>query len=150
VDVILLQKLRNFGALGQVVKVKPGFARNFLIPQGKAVYATKANREKFEATRAEIEKAANERLQAAVAKQQLINALPTIAIASKAGEEGKLFGSVGTRDIVDAMKKAGIEVEKRDVCLPEGPLRTLGEHAVTVELEADVEAVVKINIIPLE
>ena len=102
-EVILLEKMRNLGALGEKVKVKPGFARNFLIPQGKAVYATKDNLAKFEQRRAELEKIAAEKNQQATARQQAINALSVITIAAKAGDEGKLFGSIGTRDIVEAI-----------------------------------------------
>jgi len=106
------------------------------------------NVEKFEQRRAELEKHAAEVQQQALVRQAALNALATITVASKAGEEGKLFGSIGTRDIVDALKAAGVEVEKREVALPEGPLRTLGEHDITIELDSDVTAVVKINIVP--
>jgi len=112
VEVILLEKVRNLGALGDKVKVKPGFARNFLVPQGKAVYATNANLEKFEQRRAELEKIAAEKNKQSVARQQVINALPAVTITAKAGEEGKLFGSIGTRDIADAITAAGAPVEK--------------------------------------
>jgi large subunit ribosomal protein L9 len=148
VEVILLEKMRNLGALGDKVKVKPGFARNFLIPQGKAVYANKDNLLKFEARRAEFEKKAAENVALAAKKQAAINALPTIAIAAKAGDEGKLFGSIGTRDIAEALQKAGADIEKRQVRLPAGPLRMVGEYEITIELEADVTATVKVNVIP--
>lgn len=111
-DVILLEKVRNLGVLGDKVKVKSGFARNFLIPQGKAVYATDTNLKKFEARRAELEKSAGERLIAAEAKQKQLAALGVITIEAKAGEEGKLFGSVGTRDIAAAVTAAGVPLEK--------------------------------------
>src|SRR5580704_3306480 len=124
-EVILLEKMRNLGALGDKVKVKPGFARNFLIPQGKAVYATKDNLAKFELRRAELEKLAAEKQQKAIARQQAINALSVITIPAKAGDEGKLFGSIGTRDIVEAINKSGVAVEKREIRLPEGTLRQL-------------------------
>ncbi len=146
-EIILLEKMRNLGTLGDTVKVKPGFARNYLIPQRKAVYATAENIKKFELRRAELEKVAAEKNQQAVARQQTINALPVITIAMKAGEEGKLFGSIGTRDIVDAMHKAGVEVEKREVQLSIGTLRTVGEYEVMIELESDVTATIKINIV---
>lgn len=146
-EVILLEKMRNLGALGDKVKVKPGFARNFLIPQGKAVYANKENLLKFEARRAELEKKAAESLAQAIAKQQLINALPTITMAAKAGDEGKLFGSIGTRDIAEAITKAGAEVEKSQVRLSAGTLRMVGEYEVAIELESDVTAAVKINVV---
>ena len=147
-EVILLEKMRNLGALGDKVNVKPGFARNFLIPQSKAVYASKDNLVKFEARRAELEKKAAENIALAAQKQAAINALPAITIASKAGDEGKLFGSIGTRDIADAIKKVGADIEKRQVRLPEGPLRMVGEYEITIELEADVTATVKLNVIP--
>lgn len=147
-EVILLEKMRNLGALGEKVNVKPGFARNFLIPQGKAAYANKENLAKFEVRRAELEKKAAENIALAAQKQAAINALPTIKIASKAGDEGKLFGSIGTRDIADAIKKVGADIEKRQVRLPEGPLRMVGEYEITIELEADVTATVKVKVIP--
>jgi large subunit ribosomal protein L9 len=148
VEVILLEKMRNLGALGDKVKVKPGFARNYLIPQGKAVYASKDNLVKFEARRVELEKKAVENHQKALARQQAINALPAITIAVKAGEEGKLFGSIGTRDLVDAFNKAGAAIEKREIRLPAGALRMVGEYEITVELDSDVTAIVKVNITP--
>lgn len=147
-EVILLEKMRNLGALGDKVKVKSGFARNYLIPQGKAVYATKDNLAKFEQRRAELEKLAADKQTKAIARQQAINALPVITMGAKAGEEGKLFGSIGTRDIAAAIHKAGVEVEKREVRLPEGVLRLLGEYDIIIELESDIIATVKINIIP--
>jgi len=146
VEVILLGKMRNLGGLGDKVKVKSGFARNYLIPQGKAVYATKDNIAKFEVRRADLEKLAAEKLKQAEARQQAIHALPVITIAAKAGEEGKLFGSIGTRDIADAIIKAGVPVEKREIQLPEGVLRLVGEYEVVIDLESDVTAIVKVNI----
>ncbi|MBV9576376.1 MAG: 50S ribosomal protein L9 [Gammaproteobacteria bacterium] len=145
-EVILLGKMRNLGGLGDKVKVKSGFARNYLIPQGKAVYATKDNIAKFEVRRADLEKLAAEKLKQAEARQQAIHALPVITIAAKAGEEGKLFGSIGTRDIADAIIKAGVPVEKREIQLPEGVLRLVGEYEVVIDLESDVTAIVKVNI----
>jgi len=146
VEVILLEKMRNLGALGDKVKVKPGFARNFLIPQGKAVYANKDNLAKFEVRRAELEKKAALNHQKALDRQQAINALAAITIAVKAGDEGKLFGSIGTRDIVEALHKAGADIEKREIRLPAGALRMVGEYDITVELDSDVTATVKVNI----
>ncbi|OGT61036.1 MAG: 50S ribosomal protein L9 [Gammaproteobacteria bacterium RIFCSPHIGHO2_12_FULL_45_12] len=145
-EVILLEKIRHLGALGHTVKVKPGFARNFLIPQGKAVYATRDNIDKFEARRAELEKHAALLQQEALKRQAAINALSGLTLMAKAGEEGKLFGSIGTRDIVDVVEKAGVTVEKSEICLPDGPLRTLGEHEITIELDSDVSAVIKLTI----
>lgn len=145
-EVILLEKMRNLGALGQTVKVKPGYARNYLIPQGKAVYATAVNLAKFEQRRAELEKLAAERMKQSQVKQQQLAALPQIVIIAKAGEEGKLFGSIGTRDIADAICKAGVEVEKRDVCLAEGTIRQAGEYEITLDLDGDVTATIKLKI----
>lgn len=147
-EVILLEKVRNLGALGDKVNVKAGYGRNFLIPQGKAVYATKSNIEKFEARRAELVKAEAEHLKAAKAKQEAILAMGVITITAKSGDEGKLFGSIGTRDIADAITKAGIEVHKADVHLPSGVLRNTGEYDIQIELHSDFDTVVKINIIP--
>lgn len=149
-EVILLEKMRNLGALGDKVKVKSGFARNYLVPQGKAVYATTANLEKFEKRRAELEKLEAEKSKQALARQQTISALQAITIQAKAGEEGKLFGSIGTRDIADAITSAGVAVEKREVRLTEGSLRMIGEYEVVVELGGDITATVKLVIAPLE
>lgn len=146
-EVILLEKMRNLGALGDKVRVKSGFARNFLIPQGKAVYATKDNLAKFEKRRAELEKLAAEKHKQALARQEKINALGSVTISAKAGDEGKLFGSIGTRDIVDALKKAGLDVEKREVRMSEGTLRNVGEYEVAIDLESDVAAHIKLNIV---
>lgn len=145
-EVILLEKIRNLGALGDKVKVKPGFARNFLIPQGKAVFANENNIAKFEQRRVELEKLAAEKLKAATQRQQALNALGVVTLAAKAGEEGKLFGSIGTRDIAEAISAAGVEVEKSEVRLSEGTLRMLGEYEITIELESDILATVKVNI----
>lgn len=147
-EVILLEKMRNLGALGEKVKVKSGFARNYLIPQGKAVYATKDNLAKFEQRRAELEKLAEGRHAEALARQQSINAIGTVTIVSKASEEGKLFGSVGSREIVVAMNKAGAQIEKREIRLPAGALRMLGDYDITIELESDMTALVKVKIVP--
>lgn len=146
-EVILLEKMRNLGALGEKVKVKSGYARNFLIPQGKAAFANAANIAKFEERRAELEKAAAERLKKATARQSALAALGDITITAKAGEEGKLFGSITSRDIADAIVKAGGEVDKREVSLSEGTLRHLGTYDVMVELDSDLTAVIKVNVI---
>lgn len=147
-EVILLEKIRNLGSLGDKVKVKPGFARNYLVPQSKAVYATAANLTKFEKRRAELEKLAAEKNAQAIAKQQQINALPVITITAKSSEEGKLFGSIGTRDLAEAITKAGVEIEKREVRLSEGALRSVGEYDIEIELESDITAIVKVVITP--
>jgi large subunit ribosomal protein L9 len=148
VDVILLEKMRKLGSLGDKVKVKPGFARNYLIPQGKAVYATKENIHKFEQRRAELEKIAAEKHKKALERQKQIEALGPITLGAKAGDEGKLFGSIGTRDIAEALKKSGVMVEKREIRLPEGTLRMIGEYEIMIELESDITTLVKVNIVP--
>ena len=146
-EVILLERIRNLGTLGQKVKVKAGYGRNYLVPEGKAIYATKGNIEKFEARRAELEKVEADHLQAAQARGYSLTALGVVTITSKAGEEGKLFGSVGTRDIADAITLAGVEVAKSEVHLPAGVLRHTGEYDVDVEFHSDVRITVKLSII---
>lgn len=136
-DVILLEKVRNLGSLGEQVKVKPGFARNYLIPYGKAVYATAENRAKFEARRAELEKAATEALAAARARAEKM-AGATVQVLRKISEEGKLFGSVGVKDICDALCAAGYALEKSEVHLDRGPIKELGDHEVSVSLHPEV------------
>lgn len=147
-EIILLEKIRHLGALGDKVKVKPGYGRNFLIPHGKAVYATQENIAKFESRRAELEKVEAEHLAAANAKKEKILALGVITLPAKSGEEGKLFGSVGTRDIAAAVTKAGVAIEKSDVHLPTGVLRLLGEYEIEVELHSDVSVMIKLSIVP--
>jgi large subunit ribosomal protein L9 len=146
-QVILLDKIGNLGGLGDTVAVKSGYARNFLIPQGKAVMATKANVEMFEARRAELEAKVAEELTAAQARAEQVEALEAIVIASKAGDEGKLFGSIGTRDIADAVTAAGVKVAKSEVRLPEGALRTTGEFEVSLQLHSEVFATVKVEVV---
>jgi large subunit ribosomal protein L9 len=146
--VILLENISNLGGLGDKVNVKPGFGRNYLVPQGKAVPATASNIAEFEARRAELEAAAAATLAAALARAEAINALGLISIAANAGEEGKLFGSVGTRDIADAVTAAGCEVDKSEVRLPEGALRELGEFEIAIQVHGDVFAAVAIAVIP--
>ncbi|OOF26893.1 50S ribosomal protein L9 [Salinivibrio proteolyticus] len=146
-QVILLDKIGNLGGLGDQVTVKSGYARNFLIPQGKAVMATKTNIEHFEARRAELEAKVAEQLAAAQARAEKVEALEAVEIASKAGDEGKLFGSIGTRDIADAVTAAGIEIAKSEVRLPEGALRNTGEYEISVQLHSDVFATVKVNVV---
>ncbi len=147
-EVILLEKVRNLGSLGEKVKVKSGYGRNYLVPKGKAVYATEANVVKFEARRAELEKAESEHFAAAQAKQQILLALGAITIHAKTGDEGKLFGSIGTRDIADAVTKAGVEIHKSDIHLPTGVLRQIGEYEIEVELHSDLDTIIKINVVP--
>ena len=127
-EVILLENISKLGNLGDTVNVKSGFGRNYLIPQGKAVYATEANVAEFEARRAELEAAAATQLEAAQTRAEAINALGLVTISAVAGDEGKLFGSVGTRDISDAIAALGCEVDKSEVRLPDGPMRELGEY----------------------
>lgn len=145
-EVILLEKIANLGNLGDKVAVKAGYARNFLLPFGKATPATAANVEAFEARRAELEKNAAERKAEADARAAKLADL-TVTIAANAGEEGKLFGSIGTRDIADAVTAAGVEVEKSEVRLPEGPLRNVGEYDIVLHLHTDVEATVKLVVV---
>ncbi|MGL0817947.1 50S ribosomal protein L9 [Vibrio vulnificus] len=146
-QVILLDKIGNLGSLGDTVNVKSGYARNFLIPQGKAVMATKGNVEMFEARRAELEAKVAEQLASAQARAEKVNALEAVVISSKAGDEGKLFGSIGTRDIADAITAAGVEVAKSEVRLPEGALRTTGEFEISVQLHSEVFVTAKLQVV---
>ena len=146
-NIILLDKVANLGGLGDQVSVKSGYARNFLFPQGKAVPATKLNVEKFEARRAELEAKITEVLAAAQARADQLTALEPVSIAAPAGDEGKLFGSVGTRDIADAVSAAGVKVTKTEVKLPTGTLRDLGEYDIDVQLHAEVTTTVKVVIV---
>ena len=147
-EVILLEKVANLGGLGEKVSVKSGFGRNFLIPQGKAVFASAENVKLFEERRAELEKQAVEKLAAAEVRKTQVEALADgISITQKSGEEGRLFGSVGTVDIARACAEAGVEISKSEVRLPEGPFRVAGEHEVTLHLHTDVDVTLKVNII---
>lgn len=142
-EIILLERIRNLGALGDIVDVKAGYGRNFLIPQGRAVSATSVNKAKFEVRRAELEKAAAAGIKTAEERKQALLALGAIKLKVKAGEEGKLFGSVGTRDLAAALTSAGVEVSKSEIHLPSGVLRLAGEYDIEVECHSDVVAVVK-------
>jgi len=143
-EVILLEKVENLGNLGDRVKVRPGYGRNYLLPQGKATIASPENIERFEQRRAELEKAAAEALQAAEARREKLDGL-SVTITANAGEEGKLFGSIGAGEVAEALSAAsGVEVEKREVRLPAGPLRNVGEHEVTVHLHTDVNVAVTV------
>ena len=146
-EVILLENIGNLGALGDKVDVKSGYGRNFLIPQGKAVPATEDNVAKFEARRAELEAVAAETLSTAEARGEALAALGAVEIAATAGEEGKLFGSVGTRDIADALVAAGCEVDKSEVRLPEGVIRELGEFEIMIQVHAEVSTSVAFHIV---
>ncbi len=146
-EVILLDKIAKLGGLGDKVTVKSGYARNFLLPQGKAVFASKANVEHFEARRADLEKQLAEALSAAEAKAAKIVELAEVTIASSAGEEGKLFGSVGTKDIADAITEAGVEMTKAQVRMPLGTIRETGEFDITLHLHNDVDTSIKVIVI---
>ena len=145
-QVILLDKIANLGGLGDQVVVKSGFARNFLFPQGKAVPATKANIETFEARRADLEAKIAEDLAAAQARADKLEALAEVTLVSKAGDEGKLFGSIGTRDIAEVISAAA-EVSKAEVRLPEGAIRHTGSFEVDVQLHSEVVATVTLEVV---
>jgi len=145
-QIILLEKLPNLGELGDVVKVRQGYARNYLIPHGKAKRATAANLAEFEKRRAELEKAQAEALAAARERATAIDGL-TVQITQKAGVDGKLFGSVTNSDISDAIKAQGHDVSKAQIRMPEGPLKQVGEHELKVALHADVIATIKIAVL---
>lgn len=145
-EVILLEKIKNLGALGAKVNVKAGFGRNFLIPQGKAVPATEKNVAEFEARRADLEARANAALGDAQARAERISAL-AVVIAAKAGDEGKLFGSVGTRDIAEAISKLGQPVDKSEVRLPLGALRSTGDYDIDLQLHSEVTVTVKATVV---
>ncbi len=145
-NVILLEPLAKLGELGEEVSVKPGYARNYLLPQGKAVRATNENREKFEARRVALQQAAQDRLGAAEERAQRIRETH-LSIVVKAGEEGKLFGSVGTQDIANALTEQGIDAHKREVQLPDGAIRQLGDYEITLQLHSDVNATLALSVI---
>jgi large subunit ribosomal protein L9 len=145
-QIILLDKVVNLGGLGDVVKVKDGYARNFLIPQGRAKRATEAAIKEFEVRRAELEKASADKLVAAQAVGGKLNG-QTITITEKAGVDGRLFGSVTNHDIADALKKQGFATEKGMVRMPTGPLKTVGEHKLAVALHTDVVVEVIVNVV---
>ena len=149
-DVILLDKIGKLGNVGDKVAVKAGFGRNYLIPQGKALPATENNLAEFETRRAELEAKVAEQLATAEARAEKVNALEAVVIASKAGDEGKLFGSIGTRDIADAITAAGVEVAKSEVRLPEGALRNTGEFEISVQLHSEVFAAVNLQVVAAE
>ncbi|MGA7800809.1 MAG: 50S ribosomal protein L9 [Gammaproteobacteria bacterium] len=145
-EVILLEKVENLGDLGDRVKIKPGYGRNYLIPQGKATSATPKNVARFEERRAELEKAAADAVAAANTRREALEALVGVTVTAKAGDEGKLFGSIGTTDIAHAITEAGVAVERHEVRLPEGPFRAVGEYEVEVHLHSDVNASVKLTV----
>ena len=142
-EVILLEKIENVGGIGDQVKVKPGFARNYLIPQGKATLATPENVAKLEARRADLEAKAQAELAQAQSRAAELEG-KVLTLKANAGPEGKLFGSIGTIDIAAACEELGIEVERSEVRLPEGPLRVVGEHEIELHLHSDVAIVIKV------
>ena len=144
-EVILLEKVNNVGGIGDRVKVKSGFARNYLIPQGKATLATAANIAEFEARRAELEKAQNQTLSTAEERAAKLEGL-SVQVSQKAGVDGRLFGSVTNSDISEALKTQGFEVPKAAVRLPEGPLKHIGEYEITLDLHTDVKAHIKVTV----
>jgi large subunit ribosomal protein L9 len=148
-DVILLQKVANLGGIGERVKVKSGYGRNYLLPSGRATLATAANVARFEARRAELEKIASEELSGAQQRAESLRDF-RLTITAKAGTEGKLFGSIGTTDIAEGATAAGHKLSRSEVRLPNGPLRSVGEHPVTVHLHTDVEVTLTVIIVAEE
>jgi large subunit ribosomal protein L9 len=148
-EVILLQKVANLGNIGDRVKVRSGYGRNFLLPEGKATLATPDNVARFEARRAELERVAREHLTSATDRAEALKAFK-LTIRAKAGTEGKLFGSIGTADIAEASTREGFKVERSEVRLPSGPLRMVGEHTVSVHLHADIDVPLHITIVAEE
>jgi large subunit ribosomal protein L9 len=148
-EVILLQKIANLGDIGDRVKVKPGFGRNFLLPGGKATLATAENIAKFESRRAELEARAASDLESARTRAAALEGFK-LSITAKAGSEGKLFGSIGTADIAEACLAAGQKVERSEVRLPGGPIRMVGEHVINLHLHSDVDIPVPLTVIAEE
>jgi large subunit ribosomal protein L9 len=148
-DIILLQKVANLGNVGDRVKVKSGFGRNYLLPHGKATLATPDNIARFEARRSELEKAAHEHLSSAEQRAVQLKEFKLV-IPAKAGTEGKLFGSIGTSDIAEAATRAGIAIQRSEVRLPNGALRTVGDHSVTLHLHADIDVPMAVSIVAEE
>ncbi len=148
-EIILLEKVDNVGGIGDLVRVKSGYARNYLIPQGKATLATPDNKAKFESRRAELEAKAAAELAAAQARAKKLEGL-VLKMEMQAGAEGKLFGSVGTVDIAEAIGQRGIEVERSEIRLPDGPLRVVGEHRIDLHLHADVNVEITVAIEAVE
>ena len=145
-QVILMEKVANLGELGDVVKVKDGFARNFLIPQGKAKRATEANLKAFESRRAELEKAQAETLAKAQERGTKLDGL-TLQITQKAGPDGRLFGSVTNYDIVEALQKQGLEVERANIRMPQGPLKQVGDFPIQIALHTDVTVTITVSVL---
>ncbi|MDY5721932.1 MAG: 50S ribosomal protein L9 [Succinivibrio sp.] len=147
-EVILLDKIGRLGGLGDKVKVRNGYARNYLLPLKKAVLATKENLAKFEAERAQFEAKIAAELKAAQDRAEKLNAIAKVEIKAQAGDEGKLFGSVGTRDIAEAVIAAGCDLHKSEVRLPDGVLRTIGDFDIEVQLHPDVKTSIVVSIVP--
>lgn len=142
-ELILLEKVLNLGDLGDKVRVKSGFGRNYLVPQGKAVPATAENVERFEKMRAELEKAAADKLSSAEDRANALNEV-VVQMTANASEEGKLYGSIGPREIAEALEKMGHDVSKREVIMGDGPIRTIGEFEVQLQLHADVDTTIQV------
>ena len=142
-EIILLEKTANLGSLGDKVTVKAGYGRNFLIPFGKAVPADEQNMKAFEARRAELEKAATEKLSSATKRASEMADIE-LTLTAKAGDEGKLFGSIGPRDLAEAITSAGVKVAKSEIRLADGPIRSIGEYDISVQLHTDVSANIKV------
>ena len=145
-QVILMEKVANLGELGDVVKVKDGYARNFLIPHGKAKRATEANIKAFEARRTELEKAQAQALAAAQERGAKLEGM-TLQIVQKAGVDGRLFGSVTNYDIVEALKKQGHEIERSQIRMPQGPLKQVGDYPIQLALHTDVAVTIKVSVL---
>lgn len=148
-EIILLEKVKHLGNIGDKAKVKSGYARNFLLPQNKAVLATKDNIEKFNASRADFEKRAADALQKAEQRKAALDK-SIVIIKAKVSEEGKLFGSVGIREIAAAMNHEGKEINKSEISLPQGPIHQIGEYDIDLQLHTDITATVKIKVVPEE
>lgn len=145
-QIILMEKVVNLGGLGDLVKVKDGYARNFLIPQGKAKRATPATMKEFESRRADLEKAAAEKLAEAQAFAEKLSGV-LVTVARKAGVDGRLFGSVSNHDIADGLKTLGFDIEKSDIRMPTGPLKVVGESSIDIALHTDVLATIKVAVV---
>lgn len=145
-EVILLEKMRNLGGLGDQVKVRAGFARNYLIPYGKAVPATAENKAKFEERRAELERVQADALGKARARGEKLNGY-TLQIVRKVAEDGTMYGSVTNRDIAEGLEQAGFEVERSEIELPQGPLKTVGDHEIMLALHAEIETKIIVSVI---
>jgi len=148
-EVILLQKVANLGNIGDRVKVKPGYGRNFLLPQGKAALATQRNVAKLESRRAELEKLAADEFESAKIRAAQLEGF-RLTLTARAGSEGKLFGSIGTADIAEACSAQGIRIERAEVRLPQGPIRLVGEHAVKLHLHTDINIDLPVTVVAEE